>query len=377
MKPSKSVKYKFGTFSGVFIPSILTIFGPIMFMRFNYVIGSVGIWKTLLILIIAQAITLSTAFSLAAISTNTKVLEGGAYYLISRSLGSGFGGAIGLTLFLAQALSVPFYIIGFTEALTGIFPYLQAYYLCLAVATGIILFYLAWRGAKWAIKTQVFIFVILMISIITFLWGAGLKFNLDLMAVNELPMQDSQLFVMFAIFFPAVTGIMAGVNMSGDLKNPGHSLAIGTFYAIIFSTMIYGIEIFLCGSAFTRSQLINYPYKILISNAAFGLGFLVVAGVLAATISSAIGSYLGAPRILRALSRDSIIPGIKIFSRERSNSEPRKALILTTIITISVLVWAGIIVGDNANKDPLKHCSPNSNNVFLIHLRHDKSCCLC
>ena len=346
-------KKKFGTFTGVFIPSILTIFGPIMFMRFNFVIGNVGIYKTLIILIIAQSITMATAFSLAAISTNTEVLEGGAYYLISRSLGAGFGGAIGLTLFFAQALSVPFYIIGFTEALIGVFPNLMPYYLYIAVGTGLVLFYLAWTGASWALKVQVLIFVVLIISILTFLIGAGVHFNPEVLKANSTALNKPKLFVMFAIFFPAVTGIMAGVNMSGELKNPGYSLAVGTFIAVIFATIVYGIEIFICGGAFSRHILIHSPYKVLIDNAFLGFGFLVVSGVFAATISSAIGSYLGAPRVLRALSKDSIIPGLGIFSKDKSSSEPRKALLLTTAITIVVLVWAGLSVGKKSGADPL------------------------
>ena len=310
-------QHKFGTFAGVFIPSILTIFGPIMFMRFGYVIGNVGMWETFLILMIAQIITLSTGFSLSAISTNTPVLEGGAYYLISRSLGAGFGGAIGLTLFLAQALSVPFYIIGFTEALLGVFPSLQVLYLLIALITGILLFVLVWSGANWAIKAQVLIFVILLLAILAFLWGAAQNMNTEAMTENIGGINGAKFFTMFAIFFPAVTGIMAGVNMSGDLKNPGRSLSIGTFAAIFFATIIYGIEIFICGSAFSKETLIKYPYISLVENAVFGLGFLVVIGVFAATISSAIGSFLGAPRVLRALSRDLILPGLKLFQKKK------------------------------------------------------------
>ena len=273
---TENKQHKFGTFAGVFIPSILTIFGPIMFLRFGYVIGNVGIWQTLLILILAQVITLSTGFSLAAISTNTPVLEGGAYYLISRSLGAGFGGAIGLTLFLAQSLSVPFYIIGFTEALIGTFPFLQFLYFFIVLITGVILFLLVWSGANWAIKTQVFIFVLLLLAILAFLWGAGINMNVETMAQNKTGINNANFFAMFAIFFPAVTGIMAGVNMSGELKNPGGSLAKGTFAAIIFATVVYGIEIFVCGGAFSKEILINHPYTSLVESAIFGLGFLVV-----------------------------------------------------------------------------------------------------
>jgi len=365
-KRIEKMQKKFGTFSGVFIPSILTIFGPIMFMRFGYIIGNVGMWQTLLILVIAQVITLSTGFSLAAISTNTPVLEGGAYYLISRSLGAGFGGAIGLTLFLAQSLSVPFYIIGFTEALLGTFPDLQFLYLLIAILTGVILFLVVWSGANWAIKMQVFIFVILLLAILVFLWGAGTKMNFGIMVQNKSGIVGAKFFTMFAIFFPAVTGIMAGVNMSGDLKDPGYSLSTGTFCAIIFATIVYGIEVVICGSAFSRETLINHPYISLVENAIFGLGFLVVIGVFAATISSAIGSFLGAPRVLRALSRDLIIPGLKLFTKEKNEkNEPRKALIATLIITLLVLIWAGIQAWKSGESDPLNVIAQVVSMFFL------------
>ncbi len=364
--PIKNNQHKFGTFAGVFIPSILTIFGPIMFMRFGFVIGNVGVFGTFGILILAQIITLSTGFSLAAISTNTPVLEGGAYYLISRSLGAGFGGAIGLTLFLAQSLSVPFYIIGFTEALLSTFPSLHSIYIYVALFTGIVIFILAWSGANWAIKAQVFIFVILIMAIITFLWGSSLKMTSETLTQNYSALENIKFFTMFAIFFPAVTGIMAGVNMSGDLKTPGQSLAKGTFYAIGFATVVYAVEILVSGSAFSKETLINHPYMSLVDNAIFGLGFLVVAGVFAGTISSAIGSMLGAPRILRALSRDAILPGFKIFSKETNRkNEPRKSLIVTLLITLGVLIWAGLHSGGKGTGDPLNIVAEVVSMFFL------------
>jgi len=359
-------KHKFGTFAGVFIPSILTIFGPIMFMRFGYIIGNLGVIETFVILIIAQVITLSTGFSLAAISTNTPVLEGGAYYLISRSLGAGFGGAIGLTLFLAQSLSVPFYIIGFTEALIGTFPSLLSSYIYIALFVGVFIFILAWVGANWAIKAQVFIFIIFLLAIIAFLWGASLNMATETLSQNRYAIKNVSFFTMFAIFFPAVTGIMAGVNMSGDLKTPGKSLAKGTFFAIGFATVVYAIVIVVSGSAFSKETLINHPYISLVENAIFGLGFLVVAGVFAATISSAIGSMLGAPRVLRALSRDSILPGFKMFTRERNkNNEPRKSLIITLIITLAVLTWAGLHARGSGSGDPLNIVAEVVSMFFL------------
>ncbi len=361
-----NLPHKFGTFSGVFIPSVLTIFGPIMFMRFGYVTGNLGTIYTFIVLAVAQGIVLCTAFSIAAIATNTPVEEGGAYFMISRSLGAGFGGAIGLTLFLAQGLSVPFYIIGFVEALIGTFPFLQPFYLWISLLTGILLFYLAWTGAKWAIKAQIFIFILLMLAIAVFLLGAGSHYAHETLVQNSTPLKGVQMFVMFAIFFPAATGIMAGINMSGDLKKPGFSLVMGTFSAVIFATAVYSLEIFFIGSGFSRQDLIDYPYVTLVRNAIFGLGFLVVGGVFCATLSSAIGSFLGAPRILRALSKDKIIPWLEIFAIDNNGrKEPRKALIATFVISLGILIWAGLQAGKTDGRDPLNTVAQIVTMFFL------------
>src|SRR6056297_3950985 len=114
-----------GTFGGVFTPSILTILGVIMYLRFGWVVGNVGLIGTLLIVTISTAITFLTALSIAAIATDQRVRIGGAYYMISRSLGIESGGAIGIPLYLAQALSIALYTIGFAESVVGVFPELN------------------------------------------------------------------------------------------------------------------------------------------------------------------------------------------------------------------------------------------------------------
>jgi amino acid permease len=147
-------KNQFSTFAGVFTPSILTILGVIMFLRAGYVIGQAGIFKTILILMAAQAISLLTAISLSAIATNTPVAGGGAYFLISRALGPQFGGAIGLALFLAQALSVPFYILGFTNAVVTDVPSLMPWFGTIALGTAAVLFLINWISSGAAIRVQ-------------------------------------------------------------------------------------------------------------------------------------------------------------------------------------------------------------------------------
>ncbi|MEW6711849.1 MAG: amino acid permease [Candidatus Riflebacteria bacterium] len=354
--PAVEEARKFGTFGGVFTPSILTIFGVIMFMRANFVVGQAGIFSAILILLIAKSITTLTTLSISAIATNMQVRGGGAYFMISRVLGPEFGGAIGLALFFAQALSVPFYLLGFSEAVMRTFPGHENLFLYVNLASALILFIVAYVGADWAIKTQYFIMAVLFSSIFIFLGGAFQSFSFATFSKNMLAEYTSMstggsynFWVIFAIYFPAVTGILAGINMSGDLKNPGESIPAGTFMAVGVGFLVYLAQIIVCGGAFSRADLISQPYDILVNNALFGAGFMVTAGVYAATLSSALGSYLGAPRILQAVARDGIVENLRFFAHgEPETDEPRRAIVLTGLITFGVVYWASGQTGGSA-----------------------------
>jgi amino acid transporter len=360
MAKKNKIRNRFGTFGGVFTPSILTILGVIMFMRANFVVGQAGVIGALSILLIAKSITLLTSLSIAAISTNMRVRGGGSYFLISRVLGVEFGGAIGIALFFALALSVPFYILGFAEALIRSYPFLAPYFQLITLSTAAVLFMLAFFGAGWAIKTQYMIMVFLFLAIIAFLGGALQHFNFEMLQQNLYPAYTSRdlngngapffsYWIIFAIYFPAVTGIDAGVNMSGDLEDAGRSIPRGTLAAVALGFLVYFFQIVLSGGAYDRHALISAPYKLLHDNAIFGWSIMVTLGVVAATLSSALGSYLGAPRVLQAVSRDRILPFLYFFSRgSKKGNEPRRALILTFIINFIVLLWAGNETGGAA-----------------------------
>ena len=237
--------YNFGTFAGVYTPALLTILGLVMFMRTNFVLGNAGLFQTLLILLVGSSITLATGFSISAIATNTDVGGGGAYYLISRVLGPAFGTSIGLTLFVSQSLAIPFNILGATEAIIDGWPELRPYFPLVNVALGAILFFFVWKGADWAIRAQFFIMAVLGVSVIVFLAGPLGNFSLENLRANWGPLDTvHSLIPCFAIFFPAVTGIMAGVNMSGDLRDPHHSIPRGTLLALGTAVVLYLIQIF-------------------------------------------------------------------------------------------------------------------------------------
>ncbi|MCZ6672068.1 MAG: hypothetical protein O7C75_03935 [Verrucomicrobia bacterium] len=325
---------KYGTFSGVFVPNVLTILGVILFMRSGWVVGQAGVYNTLIILLIANTISLLTALSLSAIATNTKVGGGGAYFLISRSLGLEIGGSIGVPLFLAQAVSVAFYIIGFTESLTAFFPEMDTR--LIAMCTLVIIFGVSWVSSDLAIKAQNLILIVLVLSLLSFFFGfkPG-NFLSENWSASYAPGFD--FWMVFAIFFPAVTGVMAGASMSGDLKDPSKSIPKGTLWAVIITFIVYAGQILWLGKSAPRADLVG---NALVMEEISAFGPLIYAGLWAATISSAIASLLGAPRTLQALAMDGVFPRF-LAKKSGPKGEPRMALIVS-----GLLAAACIILGD-------------------------------
>ncbi len=346
---------RFGTFGGVFTPCVLTILGVIMFMRSGTVVGQSGIWQGLAILAMAKGITTLTTLSLSAIATNTEVKTGGVYYMISRTLGPDFGGAIGLTLFVSQAISIAFYVIGFSEALFGVISpegtdlaITMATYKIPQITSSVVivgLFALTFKGADAALKAQYAILVVLLLSVAAFIVGGIMAFDADTFAnaggsragTEELPAMG--FWVVFAIFFPAATGITAGANMSGDLRDPAVAIPKGTLMAIGFTAAVYLTQLILLAGYTDQDTLAADPLGALTDMSL--VGPLVIAGVFAATLSSALGSFLGAPRILQAMGQDGLLKPLEYFGVGHGpDDEPRRATILSLVIAIPI-VWAG------------------------------------
>jgi amino acid transporter len=300
-------------------------------------------------------ISLITGLSLSSISTNMQVKGGGAYFMISRSLGVEFGGVIAIFFYIAQAIAVTMYVVGFTEAIFSAFPGLNISFQMVALITNAIVFILVYVGAGWTIKIQYGILAILMLSIASFVIGAIKNASLETLQMNLHPAMvgDNNIFIMFALFFPAVTGIMAGVNMSGDLKEPRRSIPRGTLFAIGFTAIIYvGVAVLL---AMSNSREVLLGDSFVMKDTAW-FGPLIFAGVFAATLSSALGSMMGAPRILQAFAKDNIMIGMNFFGKgSGAANEPRRAIILTFIISS-----ASIFVGD------LNTIAPIITMFFLI-----------
>ncbi len=330
-----------GTFGGVFTPCTLTILGVIMFLRFGYIVGEAGVAQALVIVAAGKLITVLTSLSLSAIATNMRVQGGGVYYLISRSLGIEFGGAIGLIFFLAQSTSVAMYVVGFSEALLAEWPSLGLSLTATASIVNSIVFFCVLIGAGWTTRLQYFIFALLMASLLSFYVGASGEFARSTLLVNLSSNYSGgeNIFSMFALFFPAVTGVMAGANMSGDLKNPSRSIPVGTLSAVAFTGLIYFSLVVMLAA--TR------PATALVENSLVMAGIarwpaLIPAGVYAATLSSALGSMMGAPRILQAFARDNVYLWLRPFAAGSGPAkEPRRATIASAIVA-----QACILLGD-------------------------------
>ena len=333
---------KLGTFAGVFTPSILTILGIILFLRLGYVVGSAGLGRAIIILLVANGISVLTSISLSAIATNLRVKGGGDYYLISRTLGPEFGGSIGIVLFLAQSVSIAFYCIGFAEVvvrLVGLQAALAPQIIA-AVAVGF-LFIFAWLGADWATRFQYVVMGILTAALFSFFIGGLSHWDVGLLSQNwTAPEAAPPFWVIFAIFFPAVTGFTQGVSMSGDLKNPGKSLPVGTFAAVAVSIIVYFLAALMFAATLPQDILMN-DYSAMKQVAA--VRFLVIAGVVAATLSSAMASFLGAPRILQSLAGDRIIPILVPFAKGYgAAANPRRGVLLSAAIALATIALGNL-----------------------------------
>ena len=306
----------------------------VLFLRTGWVVGSVGLVPALLIVVLAHAITVSTALSVSAVATNMHVRTGGAYYMISRSLGLEIGGAIGVPLFLAQTFSLTLYAFGLAETLRIFWPGLPLQ--STAAATVIVVTLLASRGAQFALKLQLPILVAIGLALLSLFLGIGTN---PRETISLWMSDDTQVsfWIVFAVFFPAVTGILAGISLSGDLKDPTRSIPRGTMAAVAAGFFVYVAVVIGLGVAGDPTELVSDN---LIWFALAAVPWLIFPGLFGAIFSSAVGSILGAPRTFVALVEDGVIPGNPHFWRRSW-----KGLDLPLVVS-ALTALAAILLGD-------------------------------
>ncbi len=326
-----------GTLLGVYTPTILTILGVIMYLRSGWLVGHLGLSQMMAVVVVANIITLITALSFSSVATNTHVGAGGAYFIISRSLGLEIGGAVGVPLFLSQTISVTLYSYGLAESLRIIWPGIpvQAATFVIVLVVGT----LAVLGARLALKVQIPLMALVAISLVALTVGALLKSSSTPQPVTA-PFGELTFWEGFAIFFPAVTGVMAGLGLSGDLKDPGRSIPLGAISAVLTGFGVYLLVPVLLAIGASQADLRENP---LIWTRIAPLGvLLVLPGLWSAIFSSAVGSILGAPRTLQALARDRLAPR---FLRKQTGDWKE----LAPGIAVASLIALGAVLLGNLN----------------------------
>uniref|UniRef100_A0A8C5AWH9 Solute carrier family 12 member 7a n=1 Tax=Gadus morhua TaxID=8049 RepID=A0A8C5AWH9_GADMO len=436
---------RMGTFIGVYLPCMQNILGVILFLRLTWIVGTAGVLGTFAIVFMCCACTMLTAISMSAIATNGVVPAGGAYYMISRSLGPEVGGAVGLCFYLGTTFAGSLYILGTIEILltyivpsSGVFvaarPEDEAWATsnnlrvygsaCLALMALVV-----FVGVKYVNKLALVFLACVALSLMaiyagvirtvieppdfpicllgnrsmkndkfdkcaktelvnnetqtTLLWalfcnGSHLNATCDeyftLNNVTEMPgipgllsgvikdnlwgsygpagvfverrgsvseevqenlvmdkpyvLNDISTFftLLVGIYFPSVTGIMAGSNRSGDLRDAQRSIPVGTILAIATTSLIYQ------GGASVGKNLV-------IGTLAWPSPWVIVIGSFFSCCGAGLQSLTGAPRLLQAIARDGIIPALQVFGHGKANGEPTWALLMTVgICEIGILI---------------------------------------
>ena len=341
-------KANFGTLP-VFMTTISTILGAILFLRLGYAVGHTGFIGAIGIIALGHLVTIPTALAVAEIATNQKVLGGGAYYIISRSFGLNIGAAIGITLYLSQAISVAFYIIAFGEAFEPVINWLSERYnilipdnrfITVPVTLGLGALILK-RGANLGMKALYMVVALLFTSILLFLAGKSTGGETEFVINNRISGADP-FFYVFTIIFPAFTGLAAGLGLSGDLRNPSRSIPNGTLWATLAGMVVYILVAYKLTISATPEELAGDQ---LIMQRIAVWGPIIPIGLAAATLSSALGSVMVAPRTLQAIGVDNIFPTKFIndwFAKGRPVSdEPFNSSLITLLIA-----FAFVLVGE-------------------------------
>ena len=339
---------KFGTLP-VFLTALSTILGAILFLRFGWAIGQVGFIGVIGIVALGHIVTIPTAFAVAEIATNQRVQGGGAYYIISRSFGLNIGGAIGIALYLSQAISVAFYVIAFGEAFEPVIKWIGETYnffipdrRWISIPTMFLLSALILtKGANVGMKALYVVVAILLTSIAMFFLGDS-SIKPEVVNFHSRIPNNLNFFFVFTIIFPAFTGLAAGLGLSGDLKDPKKSIPRGTLWATVVGMLVYVAVAYKFAVSASPEDLV--ADQLIMSKIAIW-GPIIPIGLAAASLSSALGSIMVAPRTLQAIGYDDIFPQGYInrwFAKGRkTDNEPINGSLITIVIA-----FVFVIIGD-------------------------------
>ncbi|KAI1501109.1 amino acid permease-domain-containing protein [Biscogniauxia marginata] len=359
--PSK--KAKLGAVSGVFVPSVLNIISILMFLRFGSILGHIGLLGMLGLLFVAYLVDLATVLSLSAIASNGEVKGGGAYYLISRSLGPEFGGSIGILFYLSQVLNTSLNVVGLIDCLRlnidlVPFGYWEGYGMqtcALIVCTALSL-----AGSGLFVRASNGLLAILVVATLSIPVSAvarspfknthlGVEFTglgFQTMRSNLFPHTSGLTYrgvdtfrELFGILFSCTSGIFAGASMSGDLRKPSSAIPKGTLWAMITTLILYLLVILSMAGSITHSSFIQHTN--IVSTTSIWPP-LILAGECATTFFSALMGIIGAAKLLQALGRDKILPGLAILGRGTKRGDVPVPAVFVTYVIAQIALFSNL-----------------------------------
>lgn len=342
---------KFGT-SAVYFTALSTILGAIVFLRFGYAVGTVGLWGVFILIFIGHMVTIPTALAISELATNKRVEGGGEYFIISRSFGLNIGATLGILLYLSQTISVAFYIVAFTEVFDFLFNYLYVNFnivlpkQVISIPVMLLLSVLVLKkGANVGLKVLYIAGALVLFALLMFFFGSPVDGSgIDYFSANVSLKNSGEMFVVLAIIFPAFTGVTAGVGLSGDLKNPGKSIPLGTTTAAFTGLILYLLICLKFANSALPEDLLNL--QLIMSDIAIGGKILIPLGLAACTFTSALSSIMVGPRTLQALALDDSIPfksTNKWLSQTRKkDNEPVNASLVTCLIALVFVAFGSV-----------------------------------
>lgn len=338
----------FGTWDGVFTSCMINIFGVVLFLRTGWLVGNTGVLMGMFLVSFVILVALVTVLSGIGVGVHCGVGSGGVYSMISSVLGGQTGGTIGLLYVFGQCVAGAMYITGFAESISDLLSLRNIWAVRgISVAVLLALLGINLAGVKWIIRLQLLLLLLLAVSTLDFVVGSFthldpehgfIGYSPELLQNNTLPdySPGESFFTVFGVFFPAATGVMAGFNMGGDLREPAASIPLGSLAAVGISWFLYIVFVFLLGAICTREAL---RYDFLIAEKVSLVGFLFLLGLYISSLASCMGGLYGAPRILQCIAREKVIPALACLGQEKGpNKTPIAAICLTSLVTMAFVL---------------------------------------
>lgn len=340
----------FGTWDGVFVTVTLNTFGIIVYLRSGWTVANAGIYEAALILLLSTLLVLLPVLSAIGLCERCRIQSGGVYFIVSHVLGAKIGTCVGLMYAWGQAIAGSLIAVGFGESMAVLLNTTNETVIkTIAVAITIVLVGINMAGVKWVVKVQLILFVLLTLSILDFAIGSFCTFRPDdgilgfsLKRFFKNAPSDYEkgenFFTVFGVYFATFTGVLSGVNMSGDLKEPSKNIPKGELSALGVNSLLCLLFLVSLGTKCTRSALHEDP---MIAEKVSWLGVLFLCGLYVSSLSCILGSFYCAPRLLQSIAADGVVPSLNFLSQGHGpNKSPLYATIVVTIVTF-LFIFAG------------------------------------